>query len=71
MTQKQRLLRLLSDGAWHHFEELQRIGWRYSARLHDLKNDGFDHEIKKDGRVVYYRFTEDTVNKLELIKNFL
>jgi len=41
MNQKQRILKLLNDGNWHSTIELQKICWRYSARLWDLREDGY------------------------------
>jgi hypothetical protein len=40
------LLRLLSDGRWHRQDELAEVaGFRYGARLWDLKQAG--HRIEK------------------------
>jgi hypothetical protein len=56
-SQKDKIKSLLSDGHWHSFNELNRICYRYSARLLDLKNDGIPHEIKKVSGINYYRIT--------------
>ncbi len=46
MTTLERLMRLLSDGAWHSTEELvQEVGHRFSATVHVAKQRG--HRIEK------------------------
>lgn len=42
LTQRQGLIFLLRDGKWHGVKELRAAaGWRYSARLHELKQAGY------------------------------
>jgi hypothetical protein len=56
---RDRLLRLMRDGAWHSWKELEGVaGNRYAARLHELKRLGYDVESEvneDDGK--RYRFT--------------
>ena len=59
-TKCERLRALLLNGAWHHMAELQAVaGWRYGARLRDLRLAGFDHEVERraDGSRWYRRVT--------------
>jgi len=60
---KERLLRLMSDGRWHSMAALaSAAGWRYGARLYDLKRDhGLEHETRKRGGRWEYRLTERVV----------
>jgi hypothetical protein len=44
MTQKQKIIELLSDGGWHCSRELHQIAWRFGARLWDLRNEGYKFE---------------------------
>jgi biotin operon repressor len=50
MAQKNKLLELLKDNNWHSnieiFNEL-RI-WRVSARIYDLKKDGYNIETRSN-----------------------
>ncbi len=52
---------LLDDGRWHTAEELRRlVGWRYGARLHELRRgeDGgppLTVEVRGDGGLYRYR----------------
>lgn len=49
------LRRLLSSGAWVHMRKLAAVaGWRYGARLWDLKQRGFGHEFKRDSAGAYW-----------------
>lgn len=50
-------LELLSDGRWHSARELTECsGWRYSARLHDLKKQGYVIERQTlDHQLYHYR----------------
>ena len=41
LTQKQRIINLLSDGKWHDSIELHEICWRVAARLWDLRKEGY------------------------------
>ena len=43
LTQKERVKRMLERG-WTCSGVLNDICWRYSARIHDLRNDGFHIE---------------------------
>lgn len=37
-SNQKKLRALLADGAWHHMQELQDVaGWRYGARLWEIK----------------------------------
>jgi len=45
VTQKERILQLLSDGDYHSTLELHAICWRYGARLWDLRQEG--HALEK------------------------
>ena len=40
MTQKDRLLELLSDGAWHDNRELNEICFAYSQRINEMVRAG-------------------------------
>ena len=44
MTQRERIEALLADGEWHSGVELNRIAFRYGARLHEMKQDGIEWE---------------------------
>jgi len=49
MTQKQKIIELMADQEWHSSAELHdKICWRYSARLYDLRRDGYLFEKKND-----------------------
>jgi hypothetical protein len=46
-----KLRRLLASGRWVHMRFLAQVaGWRYGARLHDLRHaqPPMDHEAKRD-----------------------
>ena len=48
-TKCARVRALLSDGAEHSMRELQAVGgWRYGARLWELAQTGFAHEVRRD-----------------------
>ena len=47
MTKKEKILQLLRDGKWHSTVELNQICFRYGARLHELKKEGYFFEKKK------------------------
>lgn len=47
MTQKEKIIDLLSDGEWHNATELHDICWRFGARIFDLKHDGYEFEKRK------------------------
>lgn len=53
------LLDLLSDGKWHKMDELAEVaGYRYSARIHELRKKGAKIEKQTLGGDVYwYRLT--------------
>ena len=41
-SKRDAVLDLLSDGKWHSARELTEVGgWRYSARLHEAKKQGY------------------------------
>jgi len=44
LTQKQRLLAVLSDGRQHHMRELNDICFRYGGRILELRRQGHDIE---------------------------
>lgn len=47
MTKKESLLHALEgrgEEGLHSFEAIKHGGWRYAARIHDLKQDGFKIE---------------------------
>lgn len=42
---KEKLRRLLSDGAVHHMRELHAVaGWRFGGRIYELRKEGYDIE---------------------------
>ena len=43
-TQRERIEACLADGEWHSGAELNRICFRYGARLHEMKKDGVEWE---------------------------
>ncbi len=46
-SHKARLLELLADGAWHGMREVQAVaGWRYSARVCELRKEGYRIETR-------------------------
>lgn len=49
MTQKERILALLSDGRYHHMRQLNDICFRYGGRLHELRREGYVIETKRIG----------------------
>jgi hypothetical protein len=57
MTQKERIHELLkSNGSeWTDMQELNRIAFRYSARLADLRADGIEIESRHEGSHWWYR----------------
>ena len=60
MTQKDRIVELLRDMGWHTNAELNRICFRYGARLWELKHeDGYIIEkrnVPKKPGLVEYRY---------------
>ncbi|MBK9497096.1 MAG: hypothetical protein IPO08_21795 [Xanthomonadales bacterium] len=56
-----RLRALLADRAWHTMDELREVaGWRYGARLHELRRglDGgrpVEVDVRHTGGLVEYR----------------
>lgn len=52
-----RMLRLMSDGAWHSTEELvEKISHRFSATKHVLSQRGYEFEKRPiEGRQYEYR----------------
>ena len=57
LSKRDALLALLSDGRWHSARELTEVaGWRYSARLHELREDGYKIERQTlDHQLFHYR----------------
>lgn len=47
MSQKEKIIRLLSDHDWHSVVELHEICWRYGARICDLKKEGYVLDKRK------------------------
>ena len=46
----QRLLTLMEHGGWVSFREMEQVaGWRFGARLDDLKKKGWLHEHRARG----------------------
>jgi biotin operon repressor len=65
-SQKERLYKLLSDGNWHRTDEIQEVVYgrnhlgvaRISARVQDLKNDGYEIESELDsGNIWKYKLS--------------
>ena len=56
-SKRDALLALLSDGRWHSARELTEVaGWRYSARLHELREEGYRIERQTlDHQLFHYR----------------
>lgn len=55
-TAKERILELLLDGEWHTNLELSKITHRFSARLYDLRREGWIIErIHLDRGIWAYR----------------
>jgi hypothetical protein len=59
-SHKARLLALLADGRRHHMSELIKVGgYRYGARLYDLRREGVDVETIRIGDDEFaYRMNE-------------
>ena len=45
-TQRDRIAALLADRRWHCVRELNRVCWRYGARLWELRSLGVTFEKK-------------------------
>jgi len=58
MTQKEQILAILGRG-WTHFDRLNSICFRYSARIYDLRRDGHNIEKKQVKGVWYYRLANN------------
>lgn len=60
MTQKERIAELMRDMRWHKNSELNRICFRYGARLWELKHeDGWlieKRNVPKKPGLVEYRY---------------
>jgi hypothetical protein len=41
MNQKQKIIKLLKSQEWTHISELNKICFRYGARLYELRSDGY------------------------------
>ena len=70
-SQKERLYKLLSDGNWHRTDEIQEVVYgrnhlgvaRISARVQDLKNDGYEIESELDsGNIWKYKLSSSQQN---------
>jgi bifunctional DNA-binding transcriptional regulator/antitoxin component of YhaV-PrlF toxin-antitoxin module len=47
-TKRAALRQLLSDGAWHHMSELRKAGgWRYGARLKEIRDEDRVEVLKR------------------------
>lgn len=60
MSQKQRILHCLANacgkyGGWVSFTTLNKIGYRYGGRIHEMGKKGIKIENKTEGRHEYYR----------------
>jgi hypothetical protein len=64
-TKKARLIALLRDRRYHSSRELMKAGgYRFSARLNELKNQGFAFSLKRDGRdqnLFWYRLASKPI----------
>ena len=59
MTHSEKILKLLADHDWHSFRELNQIAYRYSARIHELRQQGYAFEIRSLNGVNFYRLKEE------------
>jgi len=71
--QRERVLALLSDLAWHSWSELAEIASRFSARLHELKRLGYRIENRPvpaggEGDGYEYRLTSTTPDEVTPVK---
>ena len=61
LTQKQKVMAVLSDSYWHSNLELnQAVGWKFASRVSDLIREG--HIIERmngEGILYWYRLLED------------
>jgi hypothetical protein len=59
-TKKTKLISLLRDRRWHSVNEVQRAaGYRYSARIKELRDQGSEIRMKRDEKVpsrYWYRY---------------
>jgi hypothetical protein len=57
MTKADKILRALAGGAWVPNWKLNRICFRYSSRIFDLRARGYEFETKrgKSAGLVFYR----------------
>lgn len=68
-THREKLLALLSDGEWHTQREMQRAGGlRYGARVHELRLDLLNVEVKQLDQGVHHwrlngKLTDDQPRK--------
>lgn len=54
-SQRDAILALLSDGQWHHVRELHDVGgFRYSARVHELRAMGYEIQKVTLGDSIYH-----------------
>jgi len=44
MTGKQKVLSVLGDGHWHSYRELFDVYFKYTARIYELRKDGYVFE---------------------------
>jgi hypothetical protein len=56
MTKLDRLVAVMKDGQWHSTEDLvDRVGHRFSAAKHVLRQQGYQFEVRRDGVRFEYR----------------
>jgi hypothetical protein len=59
LNQKNKILLLLSDGEWHLNVELNKICFRYGARITELRQGGNDIEAERVKRGLFrYRWND-------------
>lgn len=57
LTKCQRLMLLLAPGKWVPMSRLLDVGgYRYGARLYDLRRRGFDHETRRNQRTGAFEY---------------
>lgn len=47
MTQKEKILKLFRKSGWVKVQTLQQIAWRFSARLYELRKEGYEFEKRR------------------------
>ena len=41
LTKKEQLIALMQDGRWYHMRQLNRICFRFGARFHEMRAEGY------------------------------